>query len=113
MFFEKLQAAADANNSHLCIGLDPDPELMPHPHIPSFLQEVVDATSDLVCAYKPNLAFFEALGMGGMQIMLESLRSVPEAHPDHRGRQARRHRQHGSFLRQSAVRRIQVRCRNR
>jgi orotidine-5'-phosphate decarboxylase len=81
MFFEKLQAAAEGNNSHLCIGLDPDPELMPHPHIPSFLQEVVDATSDLVCAYKPNLAFFEALGMGGMQIMLESLRSVPKHIP--------------------------------
>jgi len=81
MFFEKLQAAADTNNSHLCIGLDPDPELMPHPHIPSFFQEIVDATSDLVCAYKPNLAFFEALGMGGMQIMLESLRSVPKHIP--------------------------------
>ena len=81
MFFEKLQAAAEGNNSHLCIGLDPDPELMPHPHIPSFLQEIVDATSDLVCAYKPNLAFFEALGMGGMQTMLESLRSVPKHIP--------------------------------
>ena len=81
MFSEKLRAATDANNSFLCIGLDPDPELMPHPHIPSFLQEIVDATSDLVCAYKPNLAFFEALGMGGMQIMLESLRSVPKHIP--------------------------------
>jgi orotidine-5'-phosphate decarboxylase len=34
-----------------------------------------------VCAYKPNLAFFEALGMGGMQIMLESLRSIPRHIP--------------------------------
>lgn len=81
MFSEKLRAATEANNSLLCIGLDPDPELMPHPHIPSFFQELVDATSDLVCAYKPNLAFFEALGMGGMQIMLESLRSVPKHIP--------------------------------
>ncbi|TMB67972.1 MAG: orotidine-5'-phosphate decarboxylase [Chloroflexi bacterium] len=81
MFSEKLQAAAEINNSFLCIGLDPDPELMAHPHIPSFLQEIVDATSDLVCAYKPNLAFFEALGMGGMQTMLESLRSIPRHIP--------------------------------
>jgi orotidine-5'-phosphate decarboxylase len=81
MFSEKLRAAAETNNSFLCIGLDPDPELMAHPHIPSFLQEIVDATSDLVCAYKPNLAFFEALGMGGMQTMLESLRSVPKHIP--------------------------------
>ena len=81
MFAEKLRAAQQANNSFLCIGLDPDPELMAHPHIPSFLQEIVDATADLVCAYKPNIAFFEALGLGGMQIMLESLRSVPKHIP--------------------------------
>jgi orotidine-5'-phosphate decarboxylase len=81
VFSEKLQAAAEANNSFVCIGLDPDPELMAHPHIPSFLQEIVDATSDVVCAYKPNLAFFESLGMGGMQTMLESLRSVPKHIP--------------------------------
>src|SRR5206468_11998291 len=76
MFSEKVRAAAETNNSFLCIGLDPDPDLMAHPHVPSFLQEIIDATSDLVCAYKPNLAFFEALGMGGMKTMLESLRSI-------------------------------------
>jgi orotidine-5'-phosphate decarboxylase len=81
LFSEKLKMAQKASNSFLCIGLDPDPDLMAHPHIPSFLQEVVDATTDLACAYKPNLAFFEALGMGGMQIMLESLRSVPKHIP--------------------------------
>ncbi|MDO8615136.1 MAG: orotidine-5'-phosphate decarboxylase [Dehalococcoidia bacterium] len=76
-FDDRLRAAQDGNNSFLCLSLDPDPELMPHPHIPSFLQEIVDATKDLVCAYKPNLAFFEALGAGGMQTLLEGLRSVP------------------------------------
>lgn len=81
MFAEKLRAAARGNNSLLCIGLDPDPELMPHPHVPSFLQEIVEATSDLVCAYKPNLAFFEAMGLDGMQVLLESLRAVPRHIP--------------------------------
>src|SRR5207249_1299074 len=80
-FTEKLRSAQGINNSFLCIGLDPDPELMAHPHIPSFLQEIIDATSDLVCAYKPNLAFFEALGLEGMQTMLESLRSIPRHIP--------------------------------
>jgi orotidine-5'-phosphate decarboxylase len=80
-FNDKLLSAQQANNSYLCIGLDPDPELMAHPHVPSFLQEIVDATSDLVCAYKPNLAFFEAMGLEGMQVMLESLRSVPKHIP--------------------------------
>lgn len=76
-FLEKLRAARQDNRSFLCVGLDPDPGLMPHPHAPSFLQEIVEATADLVCAYKPNLAFFEAMGPEGMTALLESLRSVP------------------------------------
>ena len=81
LFTDKLRAATRANNSFLCVGLDPDPALMAHPHMPSFLQEIVDATCDIVCAYKPNLAFFEALGTGGMQLLLESVRSVPKHIP--------------------------------
>lgn len=81
MFAEKLRAAQRLNNSYLCIGLDPDPALMAHPHIPSFFSEIIAETKDLVCAYKPNLAFFEALGLEGMQIMLESLRAVPKHIP--------------------------------
>lgn len=81
MFVDKLRAAQQTNNSFLCIGLDPDPELMAHPHIPSFFTDIIEETKDLVCAYKPNLAFFEALGMEGMQIMLESLTAVPKHIP--------------------------------
>lgn len=81
MFGDKLREASRLNGSFLCIGLDPDPALMPHPHIPSFLKEIVDATSDLACAYKPNIAFFEALGPEGMTILLESLRSIPKHIP--------------------------------
>jgi hypothetical protein len=81
MFAEKLQAAQQTNNSFLCIGLDPDPELMAHPHLPSFFTDIIEETKDLVCAYKPNLAFFEALGLSGMQTMLESLRAIPKHIP--------------------------------
>jgi orotidine-5'-phosphate decarboxylase len=77
MFVDKLRAAQQANRSFLCVGLDPDPELMPHKDVTSFLNEIIDATKDLVCAYKPNFAFFEAYGMGGMQMMLESIQAVP------------------------------------
>ena len=80
-FSDKLRAAQQANNSFLCIGLDPDPELMAHPHVPSFIQEIVDGTSDLVCAYKPNLAFFEAMGWQGMQTLAEAVRNVPRHIP--------------------------------
>lgn len=81
MFTEKLRAANRANNSFLCIGLDPDPDLMPHRDTVSFLKEIIEATKDVVCAYKPNFAFFEALGMGGMQALLESISLVPENIP--------------------------------
>ncbi len=61
MFTEKLAAAVRKNNSRLCIGLDPDPALMPPGmEIHEFNKAVIDATSDLVCAYKANFAFFEA-----------------------------------------------------
>ncbi len=81
MFLHKLRAASRRNHSFLCIGLDPDPDLMPQPQATLFLQEIVEATADLVCAYKPNLAFFEAMGTTGMQTLLEGLRSVPEEIP--------------------------------
>src|SRR3990172_102848 len=77
MFFEKLRAASKQTRSFLCIGLDPDPELMPHQRVASFLQEIVEATADLVCAYKPNLAFFEALGEEGMAALRQTLAVVP------------------------------------
>lgn len=81
MFVEKLRAAQRLNNSFLCIGLDPDPELMAHPHAPSFFTDIIEETKDLVCAYKPNLAFFEAMGFDGMQTMLECIHAVPKHIP--------------------------------
>lgn len=77
MFSEKLRAAVRANSSFLCVGLDPDPALIPQSDARRFLREVIDATSGLVCAYKPNLAFFEAMGPDGMQLLLDVVRSVP------------------------------------
>ena len=81
MFTEKLNAAARKNKSFLCVGLDPDPERMPHPDTVSFLRDIVDATKDIVCAYKPNFAFFEAMGIGGMQALLESITYIPPEIP--------------------------------
>lgn len=81
MFTEKLRAASRANQSFLCIGLDPDPERMPHKDTVSFVREIVEATKDIVCAYKPNFAFFEALGIGGMQALLEAITYIPPEIP--------------------------------
>jgi orotidine-5'-phosphate decarboxylase len=76
-FRDKLLEASRRNESLLCVGLDPDPSLLKGTPVAAFLQAIIEATRDLVCAYKPNLAFFEALGVGGMQTLLEAVRGVP------------------------------------
>jgi orotidine-5'-phosphate decarboxylase len=81
-FLEKLTEATERNNSLLCIGLDPDPELMPAKvDVFKFNKAIIDATSDLVCAYKLNLAFYEALGLGGIDAMKHTIKYVPDNIP--------------------------------
>ncbi|MFC1927284.1 orotidine-5'-phosphate decarboxylase [Chloroflexota bacterium] len=80
-FVEKLLDASRKNNSWLCIGLDPDPELMPPIDVPQFNKAIIEATCDLVCAYKPNLAFYEALGIEGLAILGNTLKHVPDDIP--------------------------------
>ncbi len=81
-FIEKLTGAARKNKSLLCIGLDPDPELMPDKvGVFEFNKAIIDATSDLVCAYKPNLAFYEALGNEGLTALKRTVDYIPEDIP--------------------------------
>jgi orotidine-5'-phosphate decarboxylase len=80
-FLEKLTSASRHNRSLLCIGLDPDPDLMPPVDIVRFNREIIDATSDLVCAYKPNLAFYEAQGITGLQALEKTIAHIPDSIP--------------------------------
>jgi orotidine-5'-phosphate decarboxylase len=65
-FIAKLRAAWTTSNSLLCVGLDPDPAKLPAPlrgqpnSIFEFNKAIIDATHDLVCAYKPQIAYFAA-----------------------------------------------------
>lgn len=65
-FIHTLQAAWQKNDSLLCVGLDPDPARFPihlqgRPDaIFEFCRAIVDATADLVCAFKPQIAYFAA-----------------------------------------------------
>ena len=76
-FVDKLLNASRQNKSWLCIGLDPDPELMPEMSVLEFNKATIDATTDLVCAYKPNLAFYEALGTNGLNALQQTLKYIP------------------------------------
>ena len=80
-FADKLNNAWEQSRSLVCVGLDPDPRLMPIPEIATFNRAIVDATWDLVCAYKPNLAFYEALGMDGLQALEATLVHIREVAP--------------------------------
>jgi orotidine-5'-phosphate decarboxylase len=67
-FINKLSAAWTTNNSLLCVGLDPDVTRLPanlqnEPDgIFTFCKAILDATADLACAFKPQIAYFAALG---------------------------------------------------
>ena len=80
-FVEKLLEAAEGNQSLLCIGLDPDPALLPETNVAAFNRAIIDATQDLVCAYKPNLAFYEALGLEGWSALRQTIDAVPRHIP--------------------------------
>ena len=80
-FFHKLAESVRANNSLLCIGLDPDPQRMPVEDISEFNRAIIEATSDLVCAYKPNFAFYEALGESGWRALRDTLDVIPSDIP--------------------------------
>ena len=70
-FIDKLSAAWTTNNSLLCVGLDPDLDRFPahlkdQPDaIVTFCKAIIDATADLACAFKPQIAYFAALGAEG------------------------------------------------
>jgi orotidine-5'-phosphate decarboxylase len=80
-FLEKLDAACAAARSLVCVGLDPDPALMPLPDVFAFNKAIVDATQDLACAYKPNFAFYEALGLPGWRALEQTIAHIRQAAP--------------------------------
>ncbi|MGA9423079.1 MAG: orotidine-5'-phosphate decarboxylase, partial [Rhodanobacteraceae bacterium] len=67
-FMQNLKQAWQRNESLVCVGLDPEPSRFPHAlagdrdAIFSFCRTIVDATADLVCAFKPQIAHFAATG---------------------------------------------------
>jgi orotidine-5'-phosphate decarboxylase len=67
-FYDKLHAAWDTTDSMLCVGLDPDPSRLPAhlgvgmEALQRFCIDIVDAVADQVCAIKPQIAYFSAIG---------------------------------------------------
>ena len=81
-FRERYEAAAAANDSLLCVGLDPDPGRIPDGvDTLTFLEAIVEATADLVCCFKPNAAFFESRGPEGVAELRALIAAIPDDVP--------------------------------
>jgi orotidine-5'-phosphate decarboxylase len=84
---ESLTISQQINNSWLCVGLDPVMERLPkvvmesdHPLL-AFGSAIIETTADLVCAYKPNLAFWLAEGAEGLHQLQELVARIPKHLP--------------------------------
>jgi orotidine-5'-phosphate decarboxylase len=86
-YLDKLGAAQEKNDSWLCIGLDPTPDRLPAPAqkwdepILPFNKAIIDATADLVCAYKPNLGFYLQWGAAGIIALERTIAYIPSHIP--------------------------------
>lgn len=91
-FTDKLNQAIAANNSLLVVGLDANPEMISAEYLQGdeeslieqievLLLRIIAETSDRVCAYKPTLGFYQALGSKGLQLLERILPAIPKSIP--------------------------------
>jgi orotidine-5'-phosphate decarboxylase len=86
-FIDQLQQNYSQVNHLICIGLDPDPQKIPkyYPQtmagIFSFLVDVVDSSLGSCICYKPNISFFEALDISGLEMLKKLVSHIPKTHP--------------------------------
>jgi orotidine-5'-phosphate decarboxylase len=87
-FAARVRSAAERNNSLVCVGLDPDLRRFPAAlraradhdlagAIADFNRAIIEATVDVVCAYKPNLGFYMAYGLAGMEALVRTREAIP------------------------------------
>jgi orotidine-5'-phosphate decarboxylase len=84
-FIARAWAAADAHDSLLCVGLDPEPERFPASiralpqAVFEFNRRIIDATADYACCFKPQFAHYAALGAEDQ--LLATIEYIQERHP--------------------------------
>lgn len=87
-FLKKFQKIVKKNNSLVCIGLDSDLEKIPRhllkkpDPIFSFNKAIINVTHDLVCAYKLNIAFYEANGPNGLRSLKKTIDYLKKKHSE-------------------------------
>lgn len=88
VIMEKIKNIIAKNNSLVCVGLDSDiskiPDHLKNAELPQFEfnKAIIDATADLVCAFKPNTAFYEAQGEQGIRELKMTCDYLKEKYPE-------------------------------
>lgn len=88
MNYQEIKQQIDKKGTLLCVGLDPDIEMMPKHLLNNedplfdFCKEIVDATHDLAIAFKPNTAFFEVHGHKGWQSLEKISKYIKDTYPE-------------------------------
>jgi orotidine-5'-phosphate decarboxylase len=86
MTYEALFNQISQKKSYLCIGLDTDIRKIPAHLLKEadpvfeFNKQIIDATADFCVSYKPNIAFYEALGAKGWESLQKTIEYIPESH---------------------------------
>ncbi len=80
-FSEKLRASVARTGSALCVGIDPRPQTGDMASLGAQLRRVVEETAPFAAAFKPNIAYFEAMGLPGLELLEGLLRDMPEDVP--------------------------------
>lgn len=86
-FSDRLRRLQTRKHTAVCVGLDPDPSKLPAPlqdgrlttdAVRAFCSSIVEATAPYACAFKPNFAFFEALGPAGLTVLDQVVTTIPD-----------------------------------
>jgi orotidine-5'-phosphate decarboxylase len=86
MTYEALFDQISQKKSYLCIGLDTDNRKIPAHLLKEadpvfeFNKQIIDATADFCVSYKPNIAFYEALGAKGWESLQKTIEYIPKSH---------------------------------
>ena len=80
-YAERLQQRIEKTGSRLCVGLDPRPGDGGAQFARNFLTQVIEETAMWAAAFKPNMAYFEAMGIEGIRLLEDLLASMPDDVP--------------------------------
>lgn len=80
-FSEKLQNRIKLTRSALCVGIDPRPQRQNVSQLGDWLTQLIEETAPFAAAYKPNIAYFEAMGIPGLQMLEKLIEHMPREIP--------------------------------